>query len=818
MGQEQAKQLLQQGIAAARAGQTETARNVLRQAARLDPQNETTWMWLTSVAADTNERIFCLKRILDINPQNEKAIQGLRALGIQSDAPPAPPHAATPPPGSSVTSSATITPLPRSTPSSSPSSSVSATPAVPQGISVPIMDEQKSAYLQQEADNFLRRYNPEPVDRLQIEWVNKQRGRYAELGEQRMRRVIMSVAAAVIVVALVGALILINQFDISLGGNSFVAVNTKILSATPTLEYTPTPGGATPTPFPSQMAVPPTTIPEGLVVQSDAYSVKRPTEMYPPINSFVRFVVPEAVDYYVIGDYDTAIERLRNEREKDDNCYDSVVYFEALSMAAQGAYRDASDLLNEALNYTPPRGLASCRDSALLTAGLGEIAYLQNNESQTALDYANQALALDSRLIQAMLTKARVEYARGQYQTAWTTLQSALNTYPEDTNVLLLFTRVELASGNPISALKYVGQALVIEPVLQEGLRLQAQTYLALAEQAPPGEQKMQYYGLAVLSAQTLLLYYEGDPAGYLYLAQARLGENNPDLAEEALTRIIAADKLPASAEAIVHEAQRLRGYLYYDQGRFQDAWDDLESIAVTQDGALNITIAETLVDIAFQLGEYVDALDWIEQLRFEDEENAAYVLLDAKINVEICTFDDDLPCQYDDMLDTLSDEFIESLDSDAQRADAYAYRAQALYENTRAEDLDEDEQTQVLNDARDDLERALAIRENALDHYYHAVILEALDESRAALAEYRWLNYWHNQYAYPFESEAFDQHVADIDNNVQATIEAEATNTPTPGPTNTPRPTETLTPTPRPTDTPTPTPEPTAIPPAAIP
>jgi Flp pilus assembly protein TadD len=56
MGQEQAKQLLQQGIAAARAGQTEHARNLLRQAARLDPQNETTWIWLTSVAADINER------------------------------------------------------------------------------------------------------------------------------------------------------------------------------------------------------------------------------------------------------------------------------------------------------------------------------------------------------------------------------------------------------------------------------------------------------------------------------------------------------------------------------------------------------------------------------------------------------------------------------------------------------------------------------------------------------------------------------------------------------------------------------------------
>jgi tetratricopeptide (TPR) repeat protein len=302
--------------------------------------------------------------------------------------------------------------------------------------------------------------------------------------------------------------------------------------------------------------------------------------------------------------------------------------------------------------------------------------------------------------------------------------------------LLLLLAQVELANGASASALNYIGQALFIEPVLREGLQLQAQTYLALAAEAPSGsDQQVQYYGLAVVSAQTLLLYYEGDPAGYLYLAQARLGEGNLDLAEEALSRVLAVeDTLPVSDEAVLREARRIRGDLYYDQGRFQDAWNDLEPVAVTR-GALDVAIGEKLVDIAFRLEDYVDALDWIDQLRFEDPDNAAYVLLEAKIRVEICAFRVDLPCQYNDMLDVLDDQFVNTLGSDSLRAEAYAYRAQALYGNVlERESISEDERIQTFRSALNDLDQALTLREYALDHYYRALILEALDEPVEAL------------------------------------------------------------------------------------
>ena len=77
MSTDQAKQLLQQGIAAARAGQSGQARQLLQEAVRRDPRNEAAWLWLSSVAKDPPERIFCLKKVLEINPANENALKGL---------------------------------------------------------------------------------------------------------------------------------------------------------------------------------------------------------------------------------------------------------------------------------------------------------------------------------------------------------------------------------------------------------------------------------------------------------------------------------------------------------------------------------------------------------------------------------------------------------------------------------------------------------------------------------------------------------------------------------------------------------------------
>ena len=45
MSQEQANQFLVQGINAAKAGQKDQAKQLFQNALRLDPRNETAWLW-----------------------------------------------------------------------------------------------------------------------------------------------------------------------------------------------------------------------------------------------------------------------------------------------------------------------------------------------------------------------------------------------------------------------------------------------------------------------------------------------------------------------------------------------------------------------------------------------------------------------------------------------------------------------------------------------------------------------------------------------------------------------------------------------------
>lgn len=76
-------QLLDSGIAAARAGENEAARQLLEQVIRLDGNNELAWIWLASVVPTVDERRICLERVLEINPRNERAREALiKLVGI----------------------------------------------------------------------------------------------------------------------------------------------------------------------------------------------------------------------------------------------------------------------------------------------------------------------------------------------------------------------------------------------------------------------------------------------------------------------------------------------------------------------------------------------------------------------------------------------------------------------------------------------------------------------------------------------------------------------------------------------------------------
>ena len=74
------RQLLREGVEAARAGDKAAARDLFEQVTELDESNEQAWFRLAAVVESDEERRVCLENVLHINPDNERARQILDRL------------------------------------------------------------------------------------------------------------------------------------------------------------------------------------------------------------------------------------------------------------------------------------------------------------------------------------------------------------------------------------------------------------------------------------------------------------------------------------------------------------------------------------------------------------------------------------------------------------------------------------------------------------------------------------------------------------------------------------------------------------------
>ena len=72
--------LLQQAIAAARAGRELTARDMFLRLVEAEPQNELAWIWLAGLLDELDERIYACNRVLEIDPANSSARKYLAQL------------------------------------------------------------------------------------------------------------------------------------------------------------------------------------------------------------------------------------------------------------------------------------------------------------------------------------------------------------------------------------------------------------------------------------------------------------------------------------------------------------------------------------------------------------------------------------------------------------------------------------------------------------------------------------------------------------------------------------------------------------------
>ncbi|MEP7289198.1 MAG: hypothetical protein ABI947_25885 [Chloroflexota bacterium] len=106
--------LLKSGVAAAKAGNKQSARLILEQVLELDDNSETAWMWYAMVVETVREKRICLENVLEINPNNQRAREALLRLepppSSSSVKPPPPPAAPLPPPRPQSSSDSSFVP------------------------------------------------------------------------------------------------------------------------------------------------------------------------------------------------------------------------------------------------------------------------------------------------------------------------------------------------------------------------------------------------------------------------------------------------------------------------------------------------------------------------------------------------------------------------------------------------------------------------------------------------------------------------------------------------------------------------------------
>src|SRR4051794_24292460 len=98
--------MVNEGVNAFKAGRKEEARALLLKATELDQYNEQAWLWLSGLMDSPDDQRTCLENVLAINPNNERARQGLSYLTGQTSAGNISPFDANTPPGAPPSTSA----------------------------------------------------------------------------------------------------------------------------------------------------------------------------------------------------------------------------------------------------------------------------------------------------------------------------------------------------------------------------------------------------------------------------------------------------------------------------------------------------------------------------------------------------------------------------------------------------------------------------------------------------------------------------------------------------------------------------------------
>jgi hypothetical protein len=104
---------LERAIQALRNGDRETARALLHQLTQAEPLKPEAWLWLAAAQDDPIQKRVCLQQVLSLDPGNQRAAAGLRALEHQAAGNHAAPATTTAPAAQPTPNSQTSTPSKR---------------------------------------------------------------------------------------------------------------------------------------------------------------------------------------------------------------------------------------------------------------------------------------------------------------------------------------------------------------------------------------------------------------------------------------------------------------------------------------------------------------------------------------------------------------------------------------------------------------------------------------------------------------------------------------------------------------------------------
>ncbi|MFN8449327.1 MAG: tetratricopeptide repeat protein [Anaerolineae bacterium] len=712
-----ARDLRQRGIQLAKAGQRDEARQLLQQSIRIDPDNEAAWLWLASVARDNRERLFCLQKLLEINPENETARKALEAA-----TPAAPPPTAT----------QTIKRLPNA-PVTQPAPAENLMNQAP-GVPVPMPD--RIADAQKQAEALVRAYlAPHPSN---VKWVHKTHRRAGE-GDIIVFRayVIAGTLVALIVLILAGVVLVQTNDDVReiVLGPSLTPTPSPTITPTNTPGITPTPS-ATPRLTPTPSASPPPNL-----AAAKPPSLPRATEIYPEI---LERSVYEAAQLVEQGNVSVALPTLDKERELTfDTRFDAnPYYYQAMALVKQGRLDDALDILDEANDRVEERP-DNLKIEPFIDSGYAQVYWAMVEQAASignpvgadqaltqVIDHAQAAVDGDRRLAIGYILLAQAYTRQTRYSDALEILNQGLNA-PElisNTELIMAKAQVYFAERDFDQALYQIYLAHYIDPSVEAGYQLKIR--IAMMRNRP---------GDAVLASEDYLFYYPGSTTAWRLLGDARTAEHKDDLAIAAYTQGLAGDGTDDDAQAMLES----RAELYHSQRRYSLAVADYDRLyEITGDARVHALRMQE----AFAAGEFDQALDDANALIGRGAVGDGIVnLVRGGAMIERAEPDDRLTLQQAAAYLTQATSTSEVASSDL-RGTAYEYlaRAQLFLGDPQA--------------ALDAVNLALGVGETGSRHYWRGRILQEQGDQKGAISDYEWVLAWSEIFPYPFRVDAQDQ------------------------------------------------------------